>query len=154
MLAATRRLLQIRKDFLAAQPSTYPTRGGQAFIHWFAADGTPMTPERWTNPHERVLTMLIGSPDGTVDGLIVFNTGVTDEQVVLPANPRFTGPDGARAGTPRPYMLRMSTEAPSFMDDGEPTFRLPRSVPLVEPADAVRVDANTVQIYRNDLTPR
>ncbi len=154
MLAATKRLLQIRKDFLAAQPSTYPTRGGQAFIHWFAADGTHMTPERWTNPHERVLTMLMGSPDGTVDGLVVFNTGVTDEQVVLPANPRFTDPDGGSSGAPRPYMLRMTTEAPSLMDDGEPTFRLPRSVPLVEPGDAIRVDANTVQIYRNDLTAR
>ncbi len=165
MLAATRRLVHIRRDFLAAQPSTYPTRGGRSFIHWFAADGTAMTPERWTNPHERVLTMLIGAPDGEVDGLIVFNTGITEEQVVLPANPRFTnprftgpdatgpdGPDATEATAPRPYMLRMSTEVPTRTDDGEPTFRLPRSVPLAEPGDAVRAGANTVQIFRNDLT--
>ena len=178
MLAATTRLVQLRKDFLAAQPSTYPTRGGQSFIHWFGADGLPMTPDRWKNPHERVLTMLLGSPDGKVDGLVVFNTGVTDEDVVLPANPRFDAPDapeeggeeGAEEGAeaveqaveqaesqpetagPRPYMLRMTTEAPALTDDGEPTFRLPRSVPLVDAGDAVRVDANTVQIFRNDLT--
>lgn len=152
MLAATRRLLQIRKDFLAAQPSTYPTRSGQSFIHWYGADGAPMTPERWTNPHERVLTMLMGSPDGTVDGLVVFNTGITDEDVVLPPNPRFSDPANPDVGTPRPYMLRMSTEAPSLTDDGEPTFRLPRSMPLVEAGDAVRVGANSVQLFRNDLT--
>lgn len=156
MLAATRRLIQIRKDFLAAQPTGYPIRGGQAFIHWFGADGLPMTPEHWTNPHERVLTMLLGSPDGKVDGLIIFNTGITDEDVVLPANPRFEAAASGDTplGRPRPYMLRMSTAEPSIMDDGDPSFRLPRSEPLVEAGDAVRVDANTVHIYRNDLTSR
>ena len=89
MLAATTRLMRIRKDFLSAQPSSYPTRHGQSFIHWFGADGNPMTAEAWKNPHERVLTMLIGAPDGTMDGLAVFNTGITDEAVVLPANPRY-----------------------------------------------------------------
>lgn len=162
MLAATSRLLKIRKDFLAAQPSSYPTRGGQSFIHWYGADGAPMTPERWGNPHERVLTMLMGSPDGAVDGLIVFNTGITDEDVVLPANPRFSEPDADPkaapdtevAVAPRPYMLRMTTESPTQMDDGEPTFALSRSQPLVEPGNAVRASANTVQIFRNDLTAR
>ncbi len=171
MLAATRRLLKIRKDFLAAQPSSYPTRGGHSFIHWFGADGVPMSPEEWKNPHERVLTMLMGSPDGKVDGLVVFNTGITNEDVVLPANPRFAAvaetsasdsesalepaPDAAaEVATPdlRPYMLRMTTAEPTLTDDGEPSFRLPRSLPLVKPGDTVRVDANTVQIYRNDLT--
>ncbi len=154
MLAATRRLLQIRKDFLAEQPSTYPTRGGHAFIHWYGADGTPMTPEAWTNPHERVLSMLMGSPDGAVDGLVVFNTGITDEEVTLPANPRYTDPEAVDVGKPRPYMLRMNTESPSKKDDGEPTFRLPRSVPLVEAGDSVLVRANSVQLFRNDLSPR
>ncbi|WP_237759929.1 hypothetical protein [Arthrobacter alpinus] len=114
----------------------------------------------------------MGSPDGAVDGLIVFNTGITDEDVILPANPRFIGPkstepnssdldgndptssvpEGAVAGTPRPYMLRMTTESPIHTDDGEPTFALSRSQPLVEPGAAVRACANTVQIFRNDLT--
>jgi glycogen operon protein len=173
MLAATRRLMKIRKDFLAAQPSSYPTRGGHSFIHWFGADGVPMSPEEWKNPHERVLTMLMGSPDGEVDGLVVFNTGITNEDVVLPANPRFvagaTEPASvsepastleldadaaAEAATPepRPYMLRMTTAEPTLTDDGEPSFRLPRSIPLVKPGETVRVDANTVQIYRNDLS--
>lgn len=185
MLAATSRLLQIRKDFLAAQPSSYPSRGGQAFIHWFGADGLPMTPERWTNPHERVLTMLMGSPDGKVDGLVVFNSGVTDEDVVLPANPRYVTADpapdegtgevaadegaaeasdeeadaeaevpaapGAKPGLPRPYMLRMTTAEPTIRNDGEPTFALSRSVPLIPAGHVVRVEANTVQLYRNDL---
>lgn len=151
MLAATRRLLQIRKDFLALQPSSYPTRGGESFIYWFGADGLPMTPDRWRNPHERVLTMLMGSPNGKVDGLAVFNTGITDEDVILPANPRFADDPTAE---PRPYMLRMSTDAPVLDDDGEPTFKLPRSVPLIPAGMAVPVEANTVQLYRNDLTPR
>ncbi len=169
MLAATQRLLKIRKDFLAAQPSSYPARGRQSFIHWFGADGLPMTAASWTNPHQRVLTMLLGSPTGLVDGLVVFNTGITDEEVVLPANPRFIPEaDGVMAqgrphpdvaagavlsGPSRPYMLRMSTAEPTLTDDGEPTFRLPRSVPLVQAGDTVAVEANTVQIYRNDLTP-
>ncbi|POH71622.1 glycogen debranching protein GlgX [Arthrobacter glacialis] len=171
MLAATIRLAQIRKDFLALQPSTYPTRGGQSFIHWFGADGQPMTADRWKNPHERVLTMLMGSPEGTVDGLVIFNTGVTDEDVILPANPRFSEA-GADAGAdtetvdaqateqdvvetsgPRPYMLRMTTELPTRTDDGEPSFRLPRTIEPVPAGAAVRANANTVQIYRNDLTP-
>ncbi|SEE79977.1 glycogen operon protein [Arthrobacter alpinus] len=168
MLAATRRLLKIRKDFLAAQPSSYPTRGGQSFIHWYGADGRPMSPEEWKNPHERVLTMLMGSPDGKVDGLVVFNTGITNEDVVLPANPRFVHEpadsqalesagvesaetDAAQAPEPRPYMLRMTTAEPSLTDDGEPSFRLPRTIPVVKAGETVRVDANTVQIYRNDL---
>jgi glycogen operon protein len=151
MLSATRRMLQIRKDFLDEQPSSYPTRGRESFIYWFGADGLPMTPERWTNPHERVLTMLIGSPNGQVDGLAVFNTGVTDEDVTLPANPRFAEDPEV---SPRPYMLRMTTAAPTFDDDGEPSFRLPRSVPLIPAGGAVPVEANTVQIYRNDLAVR
>ncbi|MDO5753695.1 glycogen debranching protein GlgX [Arthrobacter sp.] len=240
MLAATTRLLRIRRDFLSAQPSSYPTRGGQSFIYWFGADGQPMTPEAWKNPHERVITMLMGSPDGTMDGLVVLNTGITDEEVVLPANPRFPvaatveepvemtvevpdaddvetdaapetdaasvteAPDtdavaaedtdvlaavgaepseaaleataeavtetAANADTapadvaaaeavkeafvPRPYLLRMTTESPTMTDDGEPTFRLPRSVPAVEPGASVLVKANTVHLYRNDLGPR
>ncbi|MFQ4150109.1 glycogen debranching protein GlgX [Arthrobacter sp. LAPM80] len=156
MMAATTRLLRIRKHFLAAQPSSYPTRGGQSFIHWFGADGLAMTAERWKNPYERVLTMLLGSPDGTVDGLVVFNTGITDEDVILPANPRFGAadsvPEGSAAEAPRPYMLRMTTAASSTTPDGEPTFHLPRSIPVVEAGAAVRVEANTVQLYRNDLT--
>jgi len=150
MLSATRRLLQIRKDFLAEQPSSYPMRGGESFIHWFGADGLPMTPERWTNPHERVLTMLIGSPHGLVDGLVVFNTGITDEMVTLPANPRYATDPAAEPG---PFMLRMTTAAAGTDRDGDPTFRLPRSVPRVPAGDAVPVEANTVQIYRNDLAP-
>ncbi|WP_449374590.1 hypothetical protein [Arthrobacter psychrolactophilus] len=155
MLAATRRLLKIRKDFLASQPSGYPTRTGKSFIHWFGADGIPMSPEEWKNPHERVLVMLMGSPDGKVDGLVIFNTGITDEDVVLPANPRFVSEsEDGEIAEPRPYMLRMTTAEATLTDDGEPSFRLPRSIELVKPGDSVRVDANTVQIYRNDLTAR
>ena len=36
-------------------------------------------------------------------------------------------------------------------DDGEPTFRLPRSVSPVEAGASVLVKANTVHLYRNDL---
>ncbi|MCQ9165043.1 MULTISPECIES: glycogen debranching protein GlgX [unclassified Arthrobacter] len=148
MLAATRRLVQLRRHFLSEQPSSYPTRGGEAFIHWFGADGEPMAPERWTNPHERILTMLMGSPNGKVDGLVIFNTGITDESVTLPANPRFAGDPSLAAN---PYQLRMTTSGPFATDDGEPTFRLPRTVPGVQAGEAVPVEANTVLIFRNLL---
>ncbi|RAN70786.1 glycogen debranching enzyme GlgX [Bacillus sp. SRB_336] len=150
MLAATKRLVQIRRDFLSEQPSSFPMRGGESFIHWFGADGQLMTPERWTNPHERVLTMLMGSPNGKVDGLVVFNTGITDELVTLPANPRFAADAST---TPHPYKLRMTTSGPYVNDDGVPTFRLSRGVPRVPAGEAVPVEANTVQIYRNGLGP-
>ncbi len=149
MLAATKRLLQIRRDFLDEQPSSYPTRDGEGFIHWFGADGQPMTAEAWTNPHERVLTMLMGSPNGTVDGLVVFNTGITDELVTLPANPRFAADPPV---APTPYKLRMTTSAP-VLSEGGPTFRLSRAVPRVTAGESVPVEANTVQVYRNELPP-
>ncbi|PYI69895.1 glycogen debranching enzyme GlgX [Arthrobacter livingstonensis] len=148
MLAATKRLVQIRKDFLSEQPSSYPTRGGESFIHWFGADGLAMTPERWTNPHERVLTMLMGSPNGQVDGLVVFNAGITDEDVTLPANPRFAEDPSV---VPHPYKLRMTTSGAYLDDDGEPSFSLPRAVPRVRAGESVPVEANTIQIYRNGL---
>lgn len=147
MFAATQRLLAIRKDFLAGQPSSFPASGSEAFIHWFGADGLPMTPERWTNPHERVLTMLVGSSQGLLDGLIVFNTGITDEDVILPANPRFAEVTRAE---PCDYRLRITTAAPTVDDDGEPTFRLPRSTPRIPPGESVRLEANTVMIFSND----
>ncbi|MFC8304826.1 glycogen debranching protein GlgX [Specibacter sp. NPDC057265] len=197
MLAATQRLLKMRRSFLAAQPSSYPTRGRQSFIHWYGADGLPMTVERWSDPKERVLTMLMGSPTGVVDGLVVFNTGISDQDVVLPANPRFEsplegmagagGPDATEgaavaapggvaapgavaagqleyaesadvaaavfAGPPRPYLLRMSTAEAAHTVDGEPTFVLPRGASAVPAGGTVRVEANTVQMYRNDLAP-
>lgn len=149
MLAATQRLIAIRKHFLAEQPSSYPNRGGQAFIHWYGADGLPMTSERWTNPHERVLTMLAGSPSGQVDILAVFNTGITDEDVVLPANPRF---ELRPEGQPQPYLLRMNTDAPLVNDHGEATFEPLPPVESVPDGEKIHVVANTVQIFRNNLT--
>lgn len=148
MLAATKRLLSVRRRFLAEQPSSYPSRDGLSFIHWFGADGEPMTAERWTNPHERILTMLAGSPNGTVDGLAVFNTGITDEDVVLPVNPRYQlDPELV----PNPYVLRMSTAAPLKDAEGQPTFAPAAPVLELSAGQSVHVEANTVQIFGNDL---
>ncbi|MGO4383815.1 glycogen debranching protein GlgX [Specibacter sp. RAF43] len=153
MLAATRRLVQIRRKFLAVQPSSYPFRNGESFIHWYGADGLPMTSERWTNPHERVLTMLVGSPDGEVDGLVVFNTGVTDVDVTLPANPRCAAATAADSSAEPsampPYVLCMTTAGPERDDDGEPTFVLPRTPEPIPAGGLVAVAANTVQLYRH-----
>ena len=103
MLAATKRLIRVRRDFLAHQPSSYPARGGESsYLHWFDADGRPMSPERWRDPGNRILVLLIGSPDGLLDGLVVFNASPRQVDVTLPV----LADDG---GGRRRFELRMST---------------------------------------------
>ncbi|WP_125616118.1 glycogen debranching protein GlgX [Specibacter cremeus] len=144
MLAATKRLIHLRRDFLADQPSSYPARGEENDLHWYGADGRPMTPGRWNDPAERVLGMLIGADDGLAAGFILLNTGVRDVVATLPAAAGAI-PVGA-AG--RCFRLRMTTAAPSTGDDGRPTFALPDTVEPVPAGGTVLVEANTVQIFR------
>ncbi len=82
MFHTTRSLLKIRREFLAHQPYSYPARGESSYLLWFNADGQPMTQEQWGS--DRVVQLLLGSPDGILDGLIVINGSLRDIDVVLP----------------------------------------------------------------------
>ena len=84
MLSTTRRLLQLRRDYLANQPYRFPADPRQSFLLWFDSDGAPMTPELWQDPDNRVVQVLIGSGDGTLTGLIVLNGGLSDVDIRLP----------------------------------------------------------------------
>ena len=42
MLRTTKRVIRLRKEFLAGQPHDYPTREKQSYFHWFDEHGEPM----------------------------------------------------------------------------------------------------------------
>jgi glycogen debranching enzyme len=84
MLDATRSLLRIRREFLAGQPYTYPSRDDSSYLLWFNADGEPMQVEQWDDPGTRLVQMLIGSQTGNVDGLVVVNGGLGPAKIRMP----------------------------------------------------------------------
>ncbi|MCZ2404148.1 glycogen debranching protein GlgX [Paenarthrobacter sp. Z7-10] len=132
MLTATRRLIKVRRDFLAGQPESFLAIGGSSYLHWFAADGNAMTPEQWADPATRVLQMQMGSPTGVLDGLVVINAAVQDLKVVLPG----AADDG---GTTRRYELRFSTAQ---------DYRHRRGIELLA-GDKDLVEANSISVYRS-----
>ncbi|GAA1049456.1 glycogen debranching protein GlgX [Arthrobacter russicus] len=126
LFAATRGLVRLRKDYLSAQPSTYPARDETSYLHWFDAAGNPLSPEQWQDGSQRVLQMLLGSPDGVMDGLVVFNGTAEPVDVVLPPL------DG------REFEHRFSTNASHPERQGS----------LHRPGSTDQVDANTITIYK------
>jgi glycogen operon protein len=84
MLECTRELVKIRRRFLAHQPYSYPVRAESSYLLWFNADGLPMTQEEWLDPRTRVMQVLLGSPEGVLDGLLVVNGTAADVKVALP----------------------------------------------------------------------
>ncbi|WP_434621102.1 glycogen debranching protein GlgX [Arthrobacter sp. A5] len=131
MLTATKRLIRVRRDFLADQPSSYPARGESSNLRWYGADGTPMTPDRWRDPGNRVLQMLMSSAGGLLDGLVVFNASRLERVITLPA---LSDADGA----PRMFDLRLTTAEDHKLRQGERT-----------PAGGTsRVEANSISVYR------
>lgn len=84
LLETTRTLLRIRHSYLHNQPFHFPAGQESAHLLWFDADGQPMTPERWQDPENRVLQLLVAAADGRLAGLTVVNGGNTERQVVLP----------------------------------------------------------------------
>ncbi|GAB3556183.1 glycogen debranching protein GlgX [Arthrobacter tumbae] len=84
MLTATRELLRIRREFLTEQPAGYPAREDTSYLLWFNADGEPMRQEQWSDPECRTVQLLLGSPGGDLDGLIVVNGHLEDRNLVLP----------------------------------------------------------------------
>ncbi|MHA7275611.1 glycogen debranching protein GlgX [Arthrobacter sp. Hz1] len=108
LLEHTRSLLRIRREFLAHQPHGYPARDDSSYLHWFNAGGTPMTQDQWIDPASRTVQVLLGSPNGILDGLVVINGGLEDAKITLP------GRDALRdSGLPSitRFELRYSTAA-------------------------------------------
>ncbi|MCC3292350.1 MULTISPECIES: glycogen debranching protein GlgX [unclassified Arthrobacter] len=87
MLSTTRELLRLRREYLASQPYRFPADRRQSFLLWFDQEGKPMTPEQWSDPATRVVQVLIGSGDGSLNGLMVLNGTLSDVDVRLPDAP-------------------------------------------------------------------
>ncbi len=132
MLRNTKRVIRLRKEFLALQPHDYPARDKQAYFHWFDASGEPMSGDSWQDPRHRVVQLLLGSDDGQVDGLVVVNGGAEDVEVTLPALASETGPGH------RPFELRLTT---SELHDRRQGTR-------VSSGDLDMVQANSINVYR------
>jgi glycogen operon protein len=132
MLRVTKRVIRLRKEFLAGQPHDYPMRENQAYFHWFDASGAPMSGDSWQDPRHRVVQLLLGSDDGKVTGLVVVNGGAEDVKVTLPLlrNEAGTGH--------RLFELRMTT---SELNDRRQGVR-------VSSGERDVVQANTINIYR------
>ncbi len=136
MLRSTKRVIRLRKEFLAGQPHDYPERDANSFLYWFDENGEPMTMERWNDPKHRIVQLLLGSDDGQVAGLIVVNGGRDDVMVMLPKFAKELGQDvGAERRT---FELRVTT---SEVHDQRQGIN-------VAPGERDLVQANTINIYR------
>jgi len=131
MLRSTKRVIRLRKEFLAGQPHDYPARDQQSYFHWFDVHGEPMSGDRWQDPGHRVVQLLLGSDDGRVDGLVVVNGGAEDVKVTLRVIPSDDG--GGRL-----YELRLTT---SELHDRRQGVR-------ISSGERDVVQANSISIYR------
>ncbi|HET6270040.1 MAG TPA: glycogen debranching enzyme GlgX, partial [Arthrobacter sp.] len=132
MLRTTKRVIRLRKEFLAHQPHHYPVREKQSYFHWFDANGNPMSADSWQDPRHRVVQLLLGSEDGQVAGLVVVNGGAEDVKVTLPV---LSNQDGKGH---RLFELRLTT---SELHDRRQGVR-------VSAGERDVVQANTITIYR------
>jgi glycogen debranching enzyme len=132
MLRSTKRVIRLRKEFLASQPHDYPTRANQSYFHWFDAHGEPMSGDVWQDPSQRVVQLLLGSDDGHMDGLVVVNGSAQDIKVTLPLLPNEDG-RGIRL-----FELRLTT---SELHDRRQGVR-------VSSGERDVVQANSISIYR------
>ena len=113
MFKITRRLLRIRQSFLTSQPRSYPTREQSSYLLWFNEAGEPMTQEQWTDPGSRTLQLLMGSPDGVIDGLVVINGRCEPRKITMPSTGALKD-FGVQAGNNRMFELVLTT---SKLDD-------------------------------------
>jgi glycogen operon protein len=131
MLRSTKRYIRLRKEFLAAQPSDFPVRDEQSHLYWFDQAGQPMSMERWHDPQDRVMQLLLGSDDGTLAGLVVVNGSTSDVQITLP---RII----AEGAPHRMFELRLTTS---------PLHELRQGI-RVSSGEKDLVEANSMNIYR------
>ncbi|MET4096486.1 glycogen operon protein [Arthrobacter sp. UYCu712] len=132
MLRSTKRVIRLRREFLASQPHDYPIREKQSYFHWFDAHGGPMSGNSWQDPGHRVVQLLLGSDDGHVDGLVVVNGGAHDVKVTLPLVDNEDGPGH------RLFELRLTT---SELHDRRQGVR-------VSSGERDVVQGNSISIYR------
>ncbi|TKV27470.1 glycogen debranching protein GlgX [Arthrobacter sp. NamB2] len=137
MLEATRTLLSIRREFLAGQPGTFPSRADQSTLLWFNAAGLPMTAHEWDDPHTRTVQLLLGSTGGTINGLVVINGSLRDERVHLPSAWILQG-QGVQGEQPRWFSQTFDSAA---------NGPLP-SAPRLRSGEADVVAADSVRVYR------
>ncbi|MDQ0675842.1 glycogen operon protein [Pseudarthrobacter siccitolerans] len=131
MLRSTKRYIRLRKEFLAAQPSDFPVRDEQSYLYWFDQAGQPMSMERWHDPQDRVMQLLLGSDDGTLAGLVVVNGSTSDVEITLP---RII----AEGAPHRMFELRLTTS---------PLHELRQGI-RVSSGEKDLVEANSMNIYR------
>nr|WP_231713474.1 glycogen debranching protein GlgX [Arthrobacter sp. zg-Y769] len=144
MLSTTRELLRLRREYLANQPYRFPADRRQSFLLWFDSEGKPMTPEQWGDPSNRVVQVLTGSGDGSLNGLIVLNGTLSDVDIRLPDSPAVrsaaagtgTTAFGDTAVPGESYELVFSTA--SEEDRGR----------LLPPGTTDTVPANSISLYR------
>ena len=133
MLRSTKRVIRLRREFLAAQPHDYPVRDARSYLYWYDRNGQPMSMDRWNDNGNRVVQLLLGSDDGPVAGLIVVNGGPEDIEVTLPQIA-----SGGDASGKRLFDLRLTT---SELHDR-------RQGTLVASGEPDEVQAYTINIYR------
>ncbi len=144
MLSTTRTLLRLRREYLAGQPYRFPADPRRSFLLWFNRDGKPMTPEQWSDPRNRLVQVLIGSGDGSMNGLIVLNGGLSDVVVRLPEaqdirdarEQRQDGSDEPAPASAPGYELVFSTASGT------------RSGSLHAAGDTGTIPANSVTLFR------
>ncbi len=134
MFHTTRSLLKIRREFLAHQPYSYPAQGDSSYLLWFNAEGQPMTQDQWGSA--RVVQLLLGSPNGILDGLIVINGGLKNVDVVLP-HPAALREFGLSEDDVLLFDRRFSTAVTDA-----------RRGRVTEGGQQDHVEANTVTVYR------
>ncbi|GAA3679126.1 glycogen debranching protein GlgX [Arthrobacter ginkgonis] len=137
MLKNTKALMRLRKEFMAGQPHTFPTQDASSYMHWFNADGVPMRREEWTRPETRLVQMLLGSPEGKIDGLAVFNGGTEPVRIRMP------DPDILRALRPQDrqgttFKLQFSTAEGSLRRRGA----------ALKAGEPELIEAHSVTVYR------
>ncbi|MBD7996148.1 glycogen debranching protein GlgX [Arthrobacter sp. Sa2CUA1] len=137
MLETTRRLLRIRRGFLALQPYAFPADSRDAFLLWFSATGEPMTEGEWHDPGCRVLQLLLGSVNGERAALVVINGQAEAADVVLPGRDTLHA-TGVDSGGSRLYELLATTADP----DGR------RTGARLAGGETERVAADSISVYQ------
>jgi glycogen operon protein len=136
MLEATRTLLSIRRDFLAAQLPTFPSRSDQSTLLWFNAAGLPMTAHEWNDPATRTVQLLLGSTGGTLNGLVVINGSLDDTRIHLPSA-WILQEQGVEGAQPRWFSRTFDSAQGHAPDKGR-----------LRSGEADTVAADSVRIYR------
>ncbi|MGG5176007.1 glycogen debranching protein GlgX [Pseudarthrobacter sp. J1763] len=144
MLRSTKRMIRLRREFLAGQPHDYPRRDERSYLYWFDQHGEPMSMEHWQDPSHRVVQLLLGSESGQIDGLVVVNGGLEDLQITLPTVSRASGEANAEESTEgnanekSSFELRFTTSAVNEQRRGTQVLS----------GETDFLQANSINIYR------